>query len=102
MYHKSADTMSLSAWESIDWIHINADIENAFKTALCVLIFKEHNQKIGHCHMRYQGHCRNVLQLCILDYYSTLSVVKHFKGISSDNLIKSCEIIFAECGLPMG
>ena len=38
--------------------------------------------------------------LCIVDYHSQFLVVKQVEGFSTENLMKTCKIIFWECGLP--
>ena len=38
--------------------------------------------------------------LCIVDYHSKFPVFKQMEDLSADSLIVTCQIIFAEFGLP--
>ena len=38
--------------------------------------------------------------LCVLDYCNKVPAVKQVGGFCKDNLIKTCKVIFTECGLP--
>ena len=42
----------------------------------------------------------NKMSLCNLDYNSKFSVMKLMDGFTTDSLIKTCKIIFAEDRLP--
>ena len=43
-------------------------------------------------------HSKNYL--CIVDYYTKFPVIKKMEDLSTDSLILTCKIIFAEFGLP--
>ena len=38
--------------------------------------------------------------ICIEDYYSKFTVIKHVKGLSTDNIIQISKVIFGEQRLP--
>ena len=89
--HMSIQKTRLLVYEYICWININADIENAIKTAMYVLIFSQHSQKIRCCHMRYQAGHGNPSELtflsinskhylCIVGYHSKFPVINRPKG----------------------
>ena len=59
--HMGIGKARLLACESIYQTTINTDIETAIKIAMCALIFRQHNQKIRCCHMRYQADHGNAL-----------------------------------------
>ena len=68
----------LLAHESIYWININADLDNAIKNC---------------CHFHNTKHF-----LHIVDYHSKRPVIKQVKGLSAEYLIKN--IFYAEYTLP--
>ena len=37
---------------------------------------------------------------CIVDYHSKFPVIKKMEGLSADNLILACKVIFSEYGIP--
>ena len=96
----------ISIWEtkilvcdSVYWVNIHTDTENATKIALYVWIFRQHSQNIRCCHMRYQAGCWNLLKLrffsinnkhylCTVDYHNMFPVIKQDEGLSADKLIK--------------
>ena len=45
-------------------------------------------------------HFNNKNYLCTVDYHSKFPVVKRMEGLSTDNLIATAKVIFAEYGMP--
>ena len=45
-------------------------------------------------------HFNNKNYLCIVDYHSKFPVVKRMEGLSTENLITTAKVIFAEYGIP--
>ena len=45
-------------------------------------------------------HFINKNYLCIVDYHSKFPVIKRLKGLSTENLIATAKVIFAEYGIP--
>ena len=45
-------------------------------------------------------HFNNKNYLCIVDYHSKFPVIKRLEGLSTENLIATGKVIFAEYGIP--
>ena len=45
-------------------------------------------------------HFNNKKYLCLVDYHSEFPVVKKMDGLSTENLITTTKVIFAEYGIP--
>ena len=51
--HIAIEKARLLAHESIYWINMNENIEEAIKNCLTVLTFRKHDQRTKQCHMKY-------------------------------------------------
>ena len=98
-------------YESVYWANINIDIENHIKSCNTCLEFQQTQpkEKIIHHDIPLRPwevlgvdifHLNNKNYLCIVDYHSKFPVIKRMEGLSTENLIATTKVIFAEYGIP--
>ena len=109
--HMGIEKMKLLACKSIYWVNINTDIEKHIKNCNMCLEFQQvqpkektvhHDIPIRPWEVLGAGifHFNNENYLCIADYHSKFLVVKRIEGLSTENLIATTAVIFAEYGIP--
>ena len=97
--------------ESMYWINMKTDIENAMRQCITCLQYQQtqlHDKMIP-----YELPCRlwkvfgvdnfminNKMLLCTVDYYRKFPVVRKVGKIAAGDLVQMTKMIFAECGLP--
>ena len=97
--------------ESVYRVDINTDIDKHIKNCTMCLEFQQMQPKekmVHHSiHLRPWDvlgadvfHFNNKNYLCLVDYHSKFPVVKRMEGLSTENLIATTKIIFAEYGIP--
>ena len=109
--HMGIEKTKLLACESIYWVDISTDIEKHIKNCNTCLEFQQTQpmEKITHHEIPLRPwevlgadvfHFNNKNYLCIVDYHSKFPEVKWMEGLSTDNLITTAKVIFAEYGIP--
>ena len=97
--------------ESIYWVNINTDKDKHIKRCNTCLEFQQTQLKEKMIHhdiplrpWEVLGadvfHFNNKNYLCIVDCYSKFPVIKRMEGLSTDCLITTTKVIFAEYGIP--
>ena len=119
-HHKTLDQLhsnlmgiektQILAHESIYWINIYDNIERAIKSYSMSLEFQHTQQEKNFAHKVPGKPCEtigadiltlnNTNYLYIVDYHGTFPIVKRTEGLSGDDMIKTCKIIFVEYGRP--
>ena len=93
--------------ESVYWVNINTDIDKHRKRCNPCLEFQQMQPKVKMIHhdipLRHWEvlgagifHFNNKNHLCIVDYHSKFQVIKRMEGLSTESLIITTKIIFAE------
>ena len=91
----------LLAHESIYWINISTNMENAIRNFPICLDFQGTQQKDKMLLHEMQGKLwesvgadiftiNNKHSLCIVDYHNRFPVIKQVKGLCADHLMKVC------------
>ena len=97
--------------ESVYWADINTDIKKHVKNCTTCLEFQqmEPKEKIVHHVIPLRPwevlgadifQFNNKNYFCIVDYHSKFPVIKRLEGLSTENLIATAKVIFAEYGIP--
>ena len=95
--------------ESIYWITVNADVEDTVKTALLDLQATQPNDKTmqdkrqGRLWESVRAYIFSINEKhypCLVGYHRKFLVIKWVDGLSTDNLIQMCKVIFSEYALP--
>ena len=97
--------------ESVYWVNINTGIKKHIKNCNTCLEFQQMQpmEKIIHHKLHLRSwevlgadvfHFNNKNYLCIVNYHSKFPVVKRMEGLSTENLIATAKVIFAEYGIP--
>ena len=106
-FHVSQVGIEKTMWlvcESIYWINLNSDIENAIKISHVDIDFLETQPKDKVLSQKIPGRLsesvragmfsiNNKHYLCIANYHSTFPIIKQVVGLSADNVIKPWKII---------
>ena len=110
--HMGIKKTKLLTCKSIYWLtSINTDIEKHIKNCTTCLQFQQMQpkEKILHHDIPLRPwevlgadvfHFNNKNYLCIVDYHSKFPVIIRLEGLSTENLIATAKIIFAEYGIP--
>ena len=97
-------------WKLVYWVDINADVQKHIKSCNSYLAFQQtqHMEKII-CHdiplrpWEVLGvnifHFNNKNYVCIIDYHSKLPIIKRMDELSTESLISTTKVIFAEYGI---
>ena len=109
--HMGIEKTKLLMHESIYWANINTDIKKHIKNCTTCLEFQQiqPKEKILHHDIPLRTwevlgadvfHFINKNYLCIVDYHSKFPLIKRLEGLSTENLIATAKVIFAEYGIP--
>ena len=108
--HMGIEKTKLITHESVYWVNINTDIEKHIKGCNTCLEFQQTQpkEKIIHHDISLRPwevlgadifHLNNKHYLCIIDYPSKFQVIKRMEGLSTESLIATIKVIFAEYGI---
>ena len=108
--HMGIKKTKLLTCKSVYWVDINTDIKKHIKNCNMCLEFQQTQPKEKIIHhviplMPWEVlgadifHFNNKNHLCIVDYHSKFPVVKRMEGLSTENLITTAKVIFAEYGI---
>ena len=93
--------------DSLHWVNINSDIENAVKICPLCVDFQMMQYDLHEIPGRQWGTVGTDIftlndkhYMCIVEPRGKFPVIKQIAGISADDLIKTCRIIFSKYGLP--
>ena len=109
--HMGIKKTKLLMCKSIYWVDIKMDIKKHIKYCTTCLEFQQTQpkEKIFHHDIPLRpwevlgadiSHFNNKNYLCIVDYHSKFPVIKRLEGLSTENLIATAKVIFAEDGIP--
>ena len=109
--HMGIKKTKLVTCKSVYCFDINTDIQKQIKRCNICLGFQQMQPKekmIHHdIHLRPWKmlsadifHFNNKNYLCIVDYHSKFPVIKKMEGLSTESLITTTKVIFAEYGIP--
>ena len=109
--HMGIEKTKLLMCESIYWANINTDIEKHIKNCTTCLEFQQMQpkEKILHHNILLRPweilgtnvfHFNNKNYLWIVDYHSQFPGINRLEGLSTENLIATAKVIFAEYGIP--
>ena len=97
--------------ESVYWTNINTDIKKYIENCTRCLEFQQMQakEKILHHDIPLRPwevlgvdifHFNNMNYICIIDYHSKFPVVKRLEGLSTEKLMTTAKVIFAEYDIP--
>ena len=109
--HMGIEKIKLLVGESVYWVNINTDIDKHIKSCNTWLEFQQTQPKEKKIHhdIRLRPwevlgadilHLNNKNYLCIVNYHSKFAVIKRMEGLSTESLITTTKVIFAEYGIP--
>ena len=109
--HMGIEKTKILACKYVYWVNINTDIEKHIKICNVYIEFQQTQpkEKMIHHAIPFRPwevlgadvfHFNNKNYLCIIDYHSEFPVIKKMKGLSTESLITTTKVTFAEYGIP--
>ena len=109
--HIGIKNTKLLTCKSVYLVNINTDIEKHINNCNACLEFQQTQPKEKMIHHDIPlrpwevlaadvFHLNNKNYLCMVDYPSNFPVIKRMEGLSTESLITTTKVIFAECGIP--